>query len=67
MVGLRRKFHRRPEIAFAEHETQREIEAELSALGLPFREVKTGVIADLCVGAPITFAFRADMDALPVT
>ena len=66
MTRLRREFHRRPELAFREFATSERVCAELSALGIPFRTVGTGVIADLDVGAKTRFAFRSDMDALPI-
>jgi amidohydrolase len=66
---LRRRLHRRPELAFAEHATAALIADELTALSLDFRaEVAgTGVIARLAGDRPgPTLLLRADLDALPV-
>ena len=69
--GIRRRIHADPELAHAEHRTAALIAAELASIGA--WKVRTGIggtgiLADLegPQGAP-RFAFRADMDALPVT
>lgn len=67
MARMRRKLHRRPELAFCEFETQKTVIAELESFGIPCRRIGTGVAADLRPGRPAMMAFRADMDALPVT
>jgi amidohydrolase len=67
---LRRDFHQYPELSNQEERTGRVAAAYLAALGL---EVKTGVaghgvVADLVCPQPgPTIAYRADMDALPIT
>lgn len=68
VVGLRRDFHRRPELSLKEFETSRRVRAELEGWNIPYRRVgETGVIAQLAGGRPgPTVVLRADMDALPV-
>ncbi|MHB8053713.1 MAG: M20 metallopeptidase family protein [Candidatus Aminicenantales bacterium] len=64
----RRAFHRRPETAFKEVETQAALKSFFDRLGLPHRTLAgTGLRADL-EGLPggRTVALRADMDALPL-
>ncbi len=69
MVGIRRRLHRHPELAFDEVETAKLIETELDGMDMPYsyQGPGNGVIGKLLCskqGAP-TFALRADMDALP--
>ena len=70
MVSLRRRIHADPELAFEEVRTSALVAAELKEAGWAVRAgvAKTGILADLPgpKGAPVV-AFRADMDALPVT
>jgi amidohydrolase len=69
VVADRRAIHRRPEVAFQEHETAALVESRLRALGIP---VRTGVggtgVVGLIEGARPgrTVLLRADMDALPI-
>jgi amidohydrolase len=67
LVGLRRDFHRHPELPFQEHRTAGRIVERLAELGIAARTgvAKTGVVADLGQDGPC-FALRADMDALPL-
>jgi amidohydrolase len=45
MIELRRHFHKYPEPGYAEFKTAEKIEAELSAMGIPYRRVgETGVL-----------------------
>jgi amidohydrolase len=71
LIEQRRDFHMHPELSNREERTSRIVAEKLRALG--FDEVKTGVakhgVVALLKGAkpgPVV-AWRADMDALPVT
>ncbi|MGD0782026.1 MAG: hypothetical protein ABSA30_04100 [Candidatus Aminicenantales bacterium] len=69
LVGWRRDFHRRPEIAFHEFETSAVLKKFFEGLGCSVRALAgTGLRADL-EGRPggRTVALRTDMDALPLT
>jgi hippurate hydrolase len=67
-VEIRREFHRKPELTWAEHETARRIRNELTRLDIPWRvcaETGTiGVLAAKAAGRHI--ALRTDIDALPI-
>lgn len=70
MVAWRRDFHRHPELSNQEFRTGEKVAEILEGLGM---EVRTGVGGTGVIGilegdrkGP-TLAFRADMDALPVT
>ena len=71
VVALRRDFHMHPELSNREERTARVVAEKLRSIGLD--EVKTGVgkhgvVALLRGGKPgPVVAWRADMDALPVT
>src|SRR5436190_2481385 len=71
LIQQRRDFHMHPELSNREERTSRIVAEKLRALG--FDEVKTGVgkhgVVALLKGAksgPVV-AWRADMDALPVS
>lgn len=69
VVDLRRRLHRQPELAFAEHETAALVAETLRTLGLePQTGVAgTGVLAEIHGAHPgPTRALRADLDALPI-
>ena len=68
-VRLRRAIHRRPELAFEEHETAALVAETLREIGLePTTGVaRTGVVAHVEGARPgPTVALRADIDALPI-
>jgi amidohydrolase len=67
LVGLRRAFHRRPELGLEEAWTASTIEARLDELGLVHERRGTAVVALLEGGRPgPCVALRADIDALPI-
>ncbi len=69
VLEWQRRIHADPEIGFDTHRTAALVAETLEAAGLAVRTGvgKTGVVADLEVdGATERFAFRADMDALPM-
>ena len=70
MVALRRDFHRHPELSFQETRTSQIIAERLTKAGLEVRTgiAKTGVVGVLRGDKPgKTIAWRADIDALPLT
>src|SRR5262244_1626670 len=70
MVTLRRDFHRHPELSFQERRTSEIIAERLHAAGLEVRTglAQTGVVGVLRGDRPgRTVAWRADIDALPLT
>ena len=71
LVALRRDFHRHPELSLQEHRTAQIIAERLHAAGL---EVRTGIGGSTGVMGVLhgdrpgrTIAWRADIDALPLT
>jgi amidohydrolase len=70
LVALRRDFHRHPELSFQEHRTAAIIAERLQAAKLEVRSGLggTGVVGILHGDKPgRTIAWRADIDALPLT
>src|SRR5215470_670659 len=70
MVALRRDFHRHPELSFQEKRTAEIIAERLHGAGLEVRAgiAGTGVVGVLRGERPgKTIAWRADIDALPLT
>jgi amidohydrolase len=70
LVALRRDFHRHPELSFAERRTAEVIAERLHAAKLDVRTgiAGTGVVGVLHGDQPgRTIAWRADIDALPLT
>jgi amidohydrolase len=69
MVDRRRALHRRPELAFEEHETTALIRAHMADLGIPetLRTTETGGIFTMEGGRPgQSVVLRGDIDGLPV-
>ena len=69
VIDWRRALHRRPEVAFHEHETARFIRQVLEQIGALeiSRPTETSVMARLRTGRPgPVLAVRADIDALPI-
>lgn len=70
LVALRRDFHRHPELSFEERRTAELIAERLHAAKLDVRTgiARTGVVGILHGDRPgRTIAWRADIDALPLT
>ena len=70
VVRMRRDFHKYPETGFLETRTSGVIAEELQRMGISVQTniAKTGVVGTLSIpDAKKTVAFRADMDALPIT
>ncbi|MDN6286353.1 MAG: M20 family metallopeptidase [Corynebacterium casei] len=69
-VALRHDLHQHPELKFEEIRTSQQVAERLRELGYSVTEgiASTGVLAELATGRPgPVIAFRADMDALPIT
>ncbi|HEY4907953.1 MAG TPA: amidohydrolase, partial [Methylomirabilota bacterium] len=70
LIALRRDFHRHPELSFMEQRTAGIVAERLHAAGLEVRTglARTGVVGVLRGDKPgRTIAWRADIDALPLT
>jgi len=70
IIRMRRDFHKHPETGFLETRTSGVIAEELKRMGIRVQTniAKTGIIGTLPIrDAKKTVAFRADMDALPIT
>lgn len=70
VVRMRRDFHKHPETGFLETRTSGVIAEELKRMGISVQTniAKTGVVGTIPIpDARKTVAFRADMDALPIT
>lgn len=68
IIRYRRDLHQIPELGFYVYKTSAYVKNILSTLSCSVEEiVKTGVIAYFDFGCPQTVAFRADMDALPIS
>ena len=68
LIGLRRHFHKHPELGFKEVKTAERIRKELDEMGIPYETVGTGTVATLKGNAekPV-IGLRCDIDALPIT
>jgi len=70
MTAWRRDFHQHPELGFEEHRTAARVAELLRGFGLEVHEAvgRTGVVGVLQRGnGEASIAFRAEMDALPIT
>ncbi len=68
VIGWRRHLHSHPELSHMEYETTEFIEETLRNRGLsPQRFPGTGLMVDIGPDTDDKLAFRADIDALPVT
>lgn len=67
-IGLRREFHRWPELGNEEYQTAEKIKTELNNLGIDTeRMLATGIVGNIINSSgKKTVALRADMDALPI-
>lgn len=67
LVVTRRALHAMPELSEQEFKTSDYIAARLKALGIRFRRIHTGLVADV-KGAESghTVGYRADIDGLPI-
>jgi hippurate hydrolase len=67
LIGLRRDFHRHPELAFEEHRTSAIVAEKLKSWGYAVTILAgTGVVGTLKRGQGKSIGIRADMDALPI-
>lgn len=71
LIGLRRYFHKHPELSLKEYHTAEKIERELDTIGIPHERVgETGVVAILShitqEATAKKIVLRADIDALPI-
>ncbi len=70
LVAFRRDLHANPELGFEEHRTSQRVQDELKGAEIQFQAGLaggTGVLGHLPGNASSATAFRADMDALPIT
>ena len=70
MAGWRQDFHRHPELGFNEYRTAEKVASLLESFGIEVHRGvgQTGVVGVLQKGnSTASIAFRADMDALPLT
>ncbi|MGH8924733.1 MAG: amidohydrolase [Acidimicrobiia bacterium] len=67
ITELRRRLHRRPELAFREVATTEAVLSTLRAAGLEprSRSPRTGLVVDVGAGKRLV-GFRSDLDALPI-
>lgn len=67
IIGLRKYFHKYPELSMEEYETSKKIKEELDSMGVEYiNGIKTEVIAFIGKNEGRTIALRADMDALKI-
>ncbi len=67
VIGLRKHFHKYPELSLEEFETSKKIKEELTNMNIPYTEAAvTGIVATIGEGDGRHIALRADMDALKI-
>ncbi len=69
LTEWRSHMHQHPELSFQEHETTRWVANQLDGMGIRHTALPsgTGLIAKIENGEGPTIAFRAELDALPMT
>jgi len=68
-VSIRRHLHAHPELSYQEFETSKYVQAQLTAIGIPFTVIATTGVLGIIEGknpSKRVVALRADMDALPI-
>ena len=68
-IATRRHLHAHPELSYQEFETSKYVQAQLTAIGIPFTVIATTGVLGIIEGKNPTkrvIALRADMDALPI-
>lgn len=68
-IAIRRHLHAHPELSYQEFETSKYVQAQLTAIGIPFTVIATTGILGIIEGkhpSKRVIALRADMDALPI-
>jgi amidohydrolase len=68
IIGLRRDFHRNPELSFQETRTSKIVCEQLDIMKIPYVRLEENCIVGLIQGGKPgkKLAIRADMDALPI-
>ena len=67
LIGLRKDFHKYPELSMQEHRTSRKIKGELDKINVKYEEgIRTEVVATIGYGERKVIALRADMDAIKI-
>ena len=68
-IATRRHLHAHPELSYQEFETSKYVQAQLTAIGIPFTVIATTGVLGIIEGknpSKRIIALRADMDALPI-
>jgi hippurate hydrolase len=68
-IAIRRHLHAHPELSYQEFETSKYVQAQLTAIGIPFTVIATTGVLGMIEGknpSKRVIALRADMDALPI-